>query len=71
MADDVDLNFLARQLDRVLTEARSTRDDIRVLSAMVMRHDHAMADILEELRAIHQSMVGISERVRKLEDAQP
>jgi len=64
---DVDLNFLARQNERVLTELRSVHDDMRVLTAMVMRHDHAMHDVLEELRAIHQWMVGISERVHKLE----
>jgi hypothetical protein len=32
-----------------------------VLSAIVQRHDHAMADLLDELHAIHQWMIGITE----------
>ena len=64
---DVDLEFIARQNERVLTELRCVRDDLRVLSAIVKRHDHAMADLLDELHAIHQWMIGITE-LHKLED---
>jgi hypothetical protein len=66
---EVDLNFIVRQNERVLTELRSVRDDLRVLTAMANRHDHNMADVLDELRAIHQWMIGISDRVRKIEGA--
>jgi hypothetical protein len=55
---DIDLNFLARQNERVLTELRGVRDDMRVLTAMVQRHDHWLANVLEELRAIRQWTIG-------------
>jgi hypothetical protein len=59
------LGFIASQLERVLIEQRSARDDMRVLTAMVQRHDHTVGAILEELRAIHQWMININERIRK------
>jgi hypothetical protein len=51
-----DLAFLARQIERVLTELGSLRDDVRVRGAMLLRLDSAVmpaqAAILEGLRAI-------------------
>ena len=49
MPEQPDLNFLARQIERVLTEIGSLRDDNRVLTAMVMRLDANQAAMLEEL----------------------
>ena len=37
MTDAVDLNFLARQFDRIFDEMNSMRDEIRKLSAAVAR----------------------------------
>jgi hypothetical protein len=58
---DIDLNLLARQNERVLTELRGLRDDMRVLTVMAQRHDHSLAAVLEELRAIHQWINGLDE----------
>lgn len=58
---DIDLTFIGRQL-------RSIQDDLRVQTAMLQRHDSTMRDVLDELRAIHQWMVGINDRVRNLEE---
>jgi len=64
-----DFNFLVRQNERILTELRSVRDEMKVQTAMMNRYDHSIGDVLEELRAIHQWMVGVRDRVGKLEEA--
>jgi hypothetical protein len=70
-----DLPFLARQIERVLTELGSLRDEVRVQGAMLLRLDSAVmpaqAAILEELRAIPAQITRMNDRIRKLEDAQP
>ena len=53
MSDQPDLNFIARQMERMIRDQAATRDDIRVLTAMVMRLDGSMGTVLEELRAVH------------------
>jgi len=66
---EIDLNFIARQLNRVLTELRNMRDDNRVMLAMMQRHDNTLKDVVAELNAIHQWMISTSERVQKLEQS--
>jgi hypothetical protein len=36
MTKEITLDFIARQLERVLTEQASLRDDTRVMTAMVL-----------------------------------
>lgn len=64
---DPDLNFLARQNERILTEIASVRDDITVLTAIVMRLDGSHAALLQETRATHTQIARMNDRVRKLE----
>jgi hypothetical protein len=53
MADEpITLEFLARQ-QRVLEEIGVMRDDMQVLTAMVMRLDGTVGLVLTELRAMH------------------
>ena len=59
---DPDLKFLARQVERLITDAGSLRDDIGVLTAMGLRTDGLMAALLQEARATHAQI---------LEDAAP
>jgi len=68
MAEQPDLNFIARQIEAVLTEIGSLRDDNRVLTASVMRLDTNQAAMLEELRAVHVQIARMNERIRHLED---
>jgi type II secretory pathway component PulM len=70
MADDITLEFLARQQSQILSEMSAMRaemtemrDDIRVLTAMAVRQDHRSQRTLDLL---HQTI----ERVRTLEDSQ-
>lgn len=83
MADDkINLEFLAHQNERVLTEVGSMRDDMRVMSAIIGRMDaqlgrmdvrvshtdEIMAALLTELRAMHAQSSRMNDRVRKLEN---
>jgi uncharacterized membrane protein len=65
-----DLNFIARQLDRVLSDLQGMRDDnarlrddMAVLTAMVVRLEHSQGRMFDQFDRLHP-------RVRKLEDAQ-
>ena len=68
---DVTLEFLGKQLQRVLddlviihNEIASLRDDMRVLTAMVIRVDSKLDRLEDE---IHRQ----GGRLRKLEEARP
>jgi hypothetical protein len=73
MADEpITLEFLARQQQRLLAEMGlmrgemgSMRDDMQVLTAMVMRLDGTVGLVLTELRAMHSRL---AKRVRRLEE---
>ena len=65
---DVNLDFLARQMERVLTEIGSLRDDMSVLTALSLRLDATMTGVQQELRATHTQIQRMNDRVRKLED---
>jgi len=73
----IDLDFISKQLERVLTEIGSMRDDMRVMQAILMRHDVSFgkqdentASLLTELRAIHSQITRMNDRIRKVEGAQ-
>jgi hypothetical protein len=68
---DVDLNFLARQMERLLNEIAMQRDDTSVLTAMVLRLETSMGAILQELRVMQRQIVRMNERLRKVEDTAP
>ena len=51
MAEEVDLNFIASQNERILTEMAAMRHDVAVLMAAAMRLEAAQAVMLQELRA--------------------
>lgn len=68
-SNPVDLNFLALQMQRLTTEVASMRDDIQVLTAIVLRLDGGQTAILQELRATHTQIQRMNDRVRKLEAA--
>jgi hypothetical protein len=55
MSEDrpVTLDFIAAQLQRVLSEIRVLRDDVDVLTAILRRLDNNQALMLDQLRAMH------------------
>ena len=69
MVDEpITLEFLARQQQRALDELSTMRDDITVMTAMVMRLDGAVGLVLTELRAMHSQHNRLANRVRRVEE---
>ena len=54
---EIDLNFIARQIERVLTEQANQRDALEVLTAMLLRLETLINTVVTELRAM-QRMIG-------------
>ena len=81
----VTLEFIAAQLQRVLAELRTLRDDVDVLTEIVRRHDAGfdrleaqlemvrseMREIRAELRVMHRQQQRTAARVRALEEQNP
>lgn len=72
---DVDLNFLAKQMDRMLTEIGSFRDDMNVMMAILQRLDHrigavefSVQSIGTQLTDMHTYNRRVEARVAKLEE---
>jgi hypothetical protein len=68
---DVDLNFLARQNERILSDLVGVRDELRVQGAMIMRLEGAVASLSEQVHVVPNQIGRINDRLRKLEDVQP
>jgi len=68
MAETVTLEFLARQLDRVIGEQAAMRDDIRVLTAIVLRHENTLVDMLQQMRTMVAQHQRFNDRLRRLEE---
>ena len=52
MADDISLEFISRQLDRVLGEVRSLRQDTDMLIRSNIRLDHTVDGLREDIRTL-------------------
>jgi hypothetical protein len=52
MPETVTLEFLAAQQRRILDEISSMRDDIKVLTAIVLRHEETLIRVLEQRTAM-------------------
>jgi hypothetical protein len=82
MPEIITLEFLSAEQQRVLdelgavrvemaaqrTEFVTIRDDITVLTAIVMRQENTLKAILEQLRTMTTQQHRFGERVRRLED---
>ena len=64
---DADLNFLARQMERLIQDVGSLRDDMRVLTAIVMRLDNSQGAMLQELRETHSQIARMNDPIHNLE----
>lgn len=58
---NVDVTALGRQI-------RDMRDELRVTTGMIIRLDHTMPDVIEQMRAMVQQLLGLLDRVRALEE---
>jgi hypothetical protein len=52
MADDVTLEFLGARMERMLARQDQLQEDMRVLTAIVLRHENTLIDILQQVRAM-------------------
>lgn len=68
MAEPITLEFIARQLDRVLADHAEFRDDMRVLTAIVLRHENMLKDMLDQITAMVTQHRRFSDRLRRLEE---
>jgi hypothetical protein len=77
---EVDLAFIARQLERLVNDMAGLKDDMMVVIARLDRIDtstRAAVDrmeittrgVLDELRAMHSRHDRVAKRVERLEDA--
>ena len=68
---DVTLDFVTRQLDRVLDRIGAVEDQITVLTGIAIRLDGAVQGLAVEMRGLAQSVSRIEHRLRKVEEAAP
>jgi len=62
------LEFLSRQVDRVLDRIGAIEDQITVLTGMTMRVDGAVEGLAVESRGMYRLVDRLSQRVKKLEE---
>jgi len=72
---EIDLAHIDRSLQRLTGEGASLRDDMNVLTAIVMRMDSAMGRqdatmtaLLTEIRAMNSQYSRLANRIMQLED---
>lgn len=64
---EIDLEFIARQLDRVLGELAGFRDDMTVVMARLDRIDATAQSMVTEIRAMHSRHDRLARRMDRLE----
>jgi hypothetical protein len=68
MAEAITLEFLAAQQRRMIDEMAAMRDDIKVLTAIVLRHEETLIRILEQITAMVAQNARIVDRLRALDE---
>jgi hypothetical protein len=68
MTEEITLNFIAKQLDRVLDRIGTVEDHITVLTGIAMRVDGSVEGLAVEMRGMYRLLNRLESRVRKLED---
>jgi hypothetical protein len=64
----VTLELLGKQLERVIAEQNATRDDLRVLTTIVLRLDGTVNSVLDQLHAMAAQHQRFDARLRRLEE---
>ena len=75
MAETVTLEFLGAQMERMIADQAPVRDDIRVLTAIALRHENTlknmaeqMQDMLGQMRVMVAQHQRFNDRLRRLEE---
>jgi hypothetical protein len=64
----VDLEFLARQIERVINDVAGLKDDMMVVLARLDRIDATTHSLVTEVRAMHSRHDRLSRRVDRVEE---
>ncbi len=62
---EVDLNFLARQNDRVLYELAGIRAELCVRETMIVRLEGAVTSLSEDVHVVRNQIGRINDRLRE------
>jgi len=65
---DVTLDFLAKQMDHLIAETRSMRDDMTVMMEILRGQTHAITSMTAQLADMHSYNRRMLDRVSKLEE---
>jgi len=75
MAETVTLECLGAQMERMIADQAAMRDDIRVLTAIALRHENTlknvaeqMQDMLGQMRVMVAQHQRFNDRLRRLEE---
>ena len=68
MPETVTLEFPAAQQRRILDEIAFLRDNIKVLTAIVLRHEETLIRVLEQMTAMVAQNARIVDRLRALDE---
>jgi hypothetical protein len=66
--ETVDLAYIGRGLQRLSTEVASLRDDMKVLTAIVLRHEETVIRVLEQITTMVGQNARTVDRLRAVED---
>jgi hypothetical protein len=67
MMAEPDLTFLTRRLERLQTDVAAMRDEMHVSGAMQRRTDGLVVSLIEEIRAVHDVLGRVLDRLGKIE----
>jgi hypothetical protein len=66
--ETVGLAYIGRALQRLTTEVASLRDDMKVLTAIVLRHEETLIRVLEQITMMVAQSARVVDRLRAVED---
>ncbi len=66
--ETVDLAYIGRALQRLTIEVASLRDDMKVLTAIVLRHKETLIRVLEQITTMVSQNARSIDRLRAVED---
>jgi hypothetical protein len=68
--DNVDLNWIARRLVALQDDTRALRTDMDMLTRMVVRMDHTLDAVREDIRSLWSSQGDLRRRIETIEGRQ-
>jgi hypothetical protein len=66
--ETIDLAYVGRALQRLTTEVAGLRDEMRVQTAIILRHEETLKGILDQLTAMVRQNARIVDRLRAVEE---